>query len=80
MKTFKQFLDEAKKVKIYTDKPIGWKVEDVGANKKVVKTTKSKGWKDEKIQELFGFMEPKPQPKPDTKVLAYKNYQPGELE
>lgn len=42
MKTFQQFLEEAKE-----------------------------------IQELFGFMEPKP--KPDTKVLAYQNYKPGEL-
>ena len=46
--TFSQFMVEAKKkVKIETNKPIEWKIEDIGPGKKVVKTTTSKGWKEE---------------------------------
>lgn len=37
MKTFPEFLDEARKKKIKIDyqKPIGWKIEDIGPGRKV---------------------------------------------
>jgi len=31
------------------------------------------------VQEFFGFFGQKPKPKPNTQVLAYKNYKPGVL-
>ena len=39
-------LEARKKVKISTNKPIEWKIEDIGPENKVVKTTKSKGYKE----------------------------------
>lgn len=50
--SFSQFMQvaEAKKVKIQTTKPIEWKIEDIGPGKKVVKTTTSKGWKNEEVE------------------------------
>ena len=32
------------------------------------------------VQELFGLFGQKPKPKPNTQVLAYKNYKPGVLD
>lgn len=39
-------IEARRKVKISTNKPIEWKIEDIGPENKVVKTTKSKGYKE----------------------------------
>ena len=76
-------LDEArKKIKINTNKPIEWKIEDLGPNKTVVKTTTSKGYKEDVTiedangklyAEVIDLIKPEPIVSPKSTFMAYRN-------